>query len=93
MWKNMIELKQQIQEEYTRDKKRSDRMSNTKLIVFGAAVLGFMLGAVIEPLKIPCDIFAVLAAVWFVILLTVHSRLLEKCEIEEKQLQIIEQYV
>ena len=92
MWKNMIELKQQIQEEYTRDKKRSDRMSNTKLIVFGAAVLGFMLGAVIEPLKIPCDIFAVLAAVWFVILLTVHSRLLEKCETEEKQLQNIEQY-
>ena len=92
MREKMMELKQRIQEEYSRDKKRSDCMSNTKLIVFGVAVLGLILGAVIEPLKIPCNIFAVLAVVWFVILLAVHSRLLEKCETEEKQLQIIEQY-
>ena len=30
--------------------------------------------------------------VCFIILLAVHSRLLEKCETEEKQLQIIEKY-
>ena len=50
----MMELKQQIQSEYIKNKKQSDRMSNTKLIVFAAAVFGFILGAVFEPIKLLC---------------------------------------
>lgn len=92
MWKKMMELKQQIQSEYIKDKKQSDRMSNTKLIVFATAVFGFILGAVFEPIKLLCYFLAILVTVCFIILLAVHSRLLEKCETEEKQLQIIEKY-
>lgn len=92
MWKKMMELKQQIQSEYIKNKKQSDRMSNTKLIVFAAAVFGFVLGAVFEPIKLLCYFLAILVTVCFIILLAVHSRLLEKCETEEKQLQIIEKY-
>ena len=92
MWKKMMELKQQIQSEYIKNKKQSDRMSNTKLIVFAVAVFGFILGAVFEPIKLLCYFLAILVTVCFIILLAVHSRLLEKCETEEKQLQIIEKY-
>ena len=80
MWKKMMELKQQIQSEYIKNKKQSDRMSNTKLIVFAVAVLGFILGVVFEPIKLLCYFLAILVTVCFIILLAVHSRLLEKCE-------------
>lgn len=85
-------LKQQIIEEYTSDKKHSDKLSNLKLITFIIAVFAFNVGRVNEPVKIACYLITIITAAGFIVLLVLHSKVLEKCEMEEKQLQIIEKY-